>query len=121
MHDPRLIGAVHREHAVRPGNRTRRELPDWSDRQPEIEPRRGFGERSFERVELDIVRKLDDEHHCELAREDRHRRVLEVGTELQQRSGDCGGDTRTIRAERPDDAALHAQPSSCNRCSDIPK
>ena len=103
------------------GHRGRDQVADRPHREAQIQSGRRLGERGLERTDLHPVGQLDDEHHRELARQDRHRAVLEVAPQLEQGSRDRRGNAGPVGSERPHHAAFHAHPSSCSRASDKPE
>jgi hypothetical protein len=96
VHDAGLIGAVDGHRPAVALRARRHAVVDRPHGDHEVERRRRPGERALELLCAHVGGRGDDQHHGEVAAQDRHRRVLEVAPVLHERTGDSGDDARTV-------------------------
>src|SRR5207244_2496958 len=73
---------------------------EGAHRNDQIELGRGPRERALELAGREARGRVDDEHHGEVAAQDRHRRVLEVAPALDEHLGGGGHDAGPVGPER---------------------
>lgn len=98
VHDSRVVGSVDAQDVAR--LRAARHLVDRADGDGlerelvanlvQSPPQLGLGDR---------LRKRDDQHHREVAAQDRHLRVLDVPLEVQKHLADRGDDPGPVTAD----------------------
>jgi hypothetical protein len=105
--DPRVVGAVDGDDERLALDEEHRPFAQRADGHGQVEVGLGLGQRSFEHIGRNVVRRFHQHHHREVAGQHRHGAVLQIAAHAEQHAGHRRHDAGTIGAQGPHCELVH--------------